>query len=105
MEPTDYEQLDPGIRGIVRLLREAGFETTDSGDGVSKPGAGVVDNDGVMEVMDLAHVAATVSIDTMRSEADRLQMLLGADWVVEASYSARDQSALLFAYLDEVPRT
>lgn len=105
MEPIDYEQLDPGIRGIVRTLREAGFETTDSGDGVSKLGAGIVD-DGVMEVLDMPHVAAKVSVDAMVGEAQRLQRLLGEDWTVEASYSARERTAILFAYLldNEDPR-
>jgi hypothetical protein len=37
--PFDYEQLDPGIRKLVLLLREVGgFDTTDSGDG-SKAGS------------------------------------------------------------------
>lgn len=31
------ESLDPGVRRLVTLLRERGFNTTDSGDGVSKP--------------------------------------------------------------------
>ena len=34
--PFPYENLDPGIREVVRVLRDAGFVTTDSGDGVSK---------------------------------------------------------------------
>lgn len=29
--------LDPGVRDLVLALRSAGYETTDSGDGVSKP--------------------------------------------------------------------
>jgi hypothetical protein len=32
----DYDALDPGIRETVRWLRRLGWETTDSGDGVSK---------------------------------------------------------------------
>lgn len=31
---------DPGIRRVVAWLRERGFKTTDSGDGVTKPSAG-----------------------------------------------------------------
>jgi len=31
-----YDLLDPGIREVVRWLRAAGFDTYDSGDGVSK---------------------------------------------------------------------
>jgi hypothetical protein len=29
----DYETLNPGIRKLVRILRDAGFNTVDSGDG------------------------------------------------------------------------
>lgn len=35
-DSLDYEALDPGIREVVRLIRDAGYETTDSGDGISK---------------------------------------------------------------------
>lgn len=33
---VDYGDIDPGIRGVAKALNEAGFETTDSGDGRSK---------------------------------------------------------------------
>jgi hypothetical protein len=33
-----YDELDPGIREVVRLLNDNGFNTTDSGDGRSKKG-------------------------------------------------------------------
>ncbi len=36
MKLLDYDKLDPGIRETVRWLRGLGFNTTDSGDGVSK---------------------------------------------------------------------
>ena len=36
MTDINYRALDPGIRGLVRWLRDRGFNTTDSGDGVSK---------------------------------------------------------------------
>lgn len=32
----DYNDLDPGIRNVVRWLNEQGFKTFDSGDGVTK---------------------------------------------------------------------
>jgi hypothetical protein len=32
-DDVDYGELDEGIRELVRLLREVGFDTTDSGDG------------------------------------------------------------------------
>lgn len=35
MSDIDYDKLSPGIRQLVRQLRQDGFETTDSGDGSS----------------------------------------------------------------------
>lgn len=37
----NYDQLDDGVRELVRLLRDNRFTTTDSGDGYSKPEAQV----------------------------------------------------------------
>ena len=36
MGDLNYAELDPGIRRVVAMLRHFGFETTDSGDGVTK---------------------------------------------------------------------
>lgn len=36
LSDAEVESLDPGIRDLVVQLRAAGYETTDSGDGVSK---------------------------------------------------------------------
>ena len=33
MREIDYGEISKGVRELVRLLNEAGFETTDSGDG------------------------------------------------------------------------
>jgi hypothetical protein len=35
-DTVPWDNLDPGIRRLVRLLVDHGFETTDSGDNVSK---------------------------------------------------------------------
>lgn len=60
MTDLDYAILDPGIRGAVQYLRERGFDTTDSGDGVSKPPYD--------RVFDVAHVAvATTFIERAAS--------------------------------------
>lgn len=85
----DYQILDPGIRDTVRRVHEAGFETTDSGDGVSKPAAGMV--------FPFPHVAAVSAPGTIIADADRLAAVLGPDWVVEAVYQTLTQSAYLFA--------
>lgn len=36
MADFDYEAINPGVRRLVRFLREHGFETCDSGDGVTR---------------------------------------------------------------------
>lgn len=53
---AEVEALDPGVRRLVVLLRLWGFETCDSGDGRSKPGAGQVDDRGIVEVQQAPHV-------------------------------------------------
>lgn len=92
---TAYDSLDPGIRDIVRTLRAAGFETTDSGDGISKP-----EDDRVFEE---PHVVSVVDVDALVAEADRLHRLLGDSWRIEASYCPNEGTAVILAYLpDEV---
>ena len=104
VEPIDYEAIDPGIRDTVRLLREHGFETTDSGDGVTKLGSGWSDT----EAMPFPHVACHVTRDTLFAEADRLATVLLIPWSIQASYDPRDKSyvllATLAALLDARPR-
>jgi hypothetical protein len=88
----DYASLDPGIRDVVRALNRIGFDTTDSGDGVSKPAD--------ERVFGVPHVACRVSAGTLLAEADRLAewlTRLGTRWRVEASYCPNDQSAILLA--------
>jgi hypothetical protein len=53
----DYEQIDPGVRKLVRWLNELGFETTDSGDGYSKSNLGYEDED----FLNFPHVAILCS--------------------------------------------
>lgn len=60
--------LDPGITATVSLLIAAGFNTTDSGDGVSKPDVG--------RVFDFPHVVAVVAPDDLLKEARRLRRIL-----------------------------
>ena len=107
MNAIDYEVLDPGIREAVSLLRDAGFETTDSGDGVSKPADWFESG----EALPFPHVFAVVSKDEMFRQADRMLSVLhridfgGArhvstgvpGWRVEASYCPNDGSCILMA--------
>lgn len=95
------QPLDPGIADVVVMLRNLGFEPTDSGDGVSKAD---VERD-----FDVKHVACTVPGIKMFSEADRLQQVLGDGWRVEASYAPQDvknggeQHCILLATKKEEP--
>lgn len=85
-------KLDPGIRETVVRVNEAGFETTDSGDGVSKPAD--------CRVFDCPHVIVKVSPAEGVSESHRLLKLLGDPWIVECSYSANDEACVLIARKD-----
>lgn len=69
-DDIDYSALTPGIRRTVALLRSWGFETTDSGDGVTNVQAGM---EGAMT---RPNVYITVRSDEMIGEADRLLGLL-----------------------------
>lgn len=62
----DPTQLDPGVRMLVSLLRQHGFETTDSGDGKSKGKDG----------LDVPHVHMVCHAQLVAFEADRLHRVL-----------------------------
>lgn len=102
---TADQELDPGIVDVVVMLRNLGFNPTDSGDGRSKPDD--------QRDFDVKHVACTIpplsaespGVDASHflTEADRLQRALGLCWRVEASYSPTDGSAILLATKIEEP--
>lgn len=87
--PPPMAELDPGIREMVGYLWANGFETSDSGDGVTKP-------EDERTFGSTPHVCAMTSPLMMVSEANRMAGLLGPEWRVEASYSPHE-SALLIA--------
>lgn len=87
-----YDKLDPGVREFVRFLREHGYVTTDSGDGVSKPPEA--------RTMDFAHVVVRLPDEfNIAAKANILVQLCRRhgypNTVVEASYSTEDKIALL----------
>lgn len=96
MSDFDYASLDDGIRATVQGLREAGFNTTDSGDG-SKAGF----MEGAMDrpmVAVLAQSRATICDDAdallgwlSEHEPERL-------WDVSATYAPRDGVAVIVAF-------
>jgi hypothetical protein len=94
-QPIDIDELDPGVREVVRRLRLHDFETCDSGDGVSKP----LDEG----VLDRPHVFISIPPAKMLEEAHRLQSLVeswisGTEWECDASYNPRDGLAFLFLW-------
>lgn len=103
MTEINYDELDPGIRELVRQLREAGWNTTDSGDGVSKP----VDE----RVFDTAHVVIFLEPqEDLVLQADVLQHWLKTrgypTFDVEAGYAPRDgKRTLIVSEIGELPDT
>lgn len=101
------ETLDPDIRHTVQWLREHGFQTTDSGDGVSKFQGGAPDTC----ALPFPHVAIVVSPDQLQREADRLFYLIESSGIdvhatladdpsipvvnIEATYYPRESIAMI----------
>jgi hypothetical protein len=98
-------ELDPGIRDVVDLLQSWEFETTDSGDGVSKLAAGWSPD----EVMSVPHVHMRVRSVSLVEKARLLLGLLRNNGVIvgacgegeayiQASYDPADDSGVLSLY-------
>lgn len=99
LSAEELAALDPGIRDTVAHLRASGFDTTDSGDGHSKPADWFASG----EAMPFPHVAALTTPSRMVADAERMASVLGGGWVVEASYATDSQRAMLFARQDITP--
>lgn len=87
-QDLDYTTLDHGIRDVVRGLVALGYDTTDSGDGVSKADMGCA--------LPYRHVVAMLPPPVVRlSEAARfaenmrrdIERITGTEWLVEVGYS------------------
>jgi hypothetical protein len=97
MTRFDPSALDPGIRDVVVRLRAAGFQTTDSGDGVSKPPA--------PENLPFPHVFVQTSPYMLIAESCRLLLFLqegppigiGAPpgFQVQGTFDPADRSAII----------
>lgn len=89
---VNYDELDPGIRDMVRAINEWGWATTDSGDGVSKQEP----EWDTSCVIPYPHVAcesqwgSTAVVAEAHTLAEKLVERFGAGWYVEASYSTAD---------------
>lgn len=102
-DDLNYSNLDPGIRETVRRLREWGYNTVDSGDGVSKPPVG--------RDLDIPHVFITVAaFGTLLIEADHLKHELRKAGIpvraqgraarvwIQATYDPADGTAIIGVY-------
>lgn len=67
--PPNYSELDPGIQETVKFLVSAGFYTTDSGDGITKPET----HEGIL---DFPHVVIRSSWGNIKSDIDALRYIL-----------------------------
>jgi len=100
--PPPWDDLDPGIVDLVRLLWDAGFTPTDSGDGVSKVGGSMDGDDGC--VIPRPHVALSVDRLDLLVETDRAISVLEASgrpidpltaWHVEGTYAGGDDALIM----------
>lgn len=92
----DYDTIDPGVRRLVRLLREHGFDTSDSGDGHSKIAQGYDPE----QMAHVPHVATRMlGADVAAAEAVRLHALIrplvGPDVPMEVSLCLVDADRFL----------
>jgi len=93
-----YDDLDPGIRRVVRWLNANGFETLDSGDGVSKfgedgkplPDWEMPPDAGFECVMPHPHVVMAVAVAELGPECDRLRDLLVATGIPVSAIGPED---------------
>lgn len=116
--PDDVvKQLDPGIRNLVVYLRALGFETTDSGDGYSKPADERVFHTPhvamrcepwrIVEASDHLLLAVRQFVENLKNRGDDLQTaddwrLTVGDWHIETSYCPNDKSCVMLAMYDSM---
>lgn len=92
MQELNLAELDPGIRDLVGHLRTAGFATTDSGDGRSKPPGD--------DVLPYAHVFIVSSEAKLLADAEAAHAFLGGagarpGFQVQATYDPGDKTAIV----------
>lgn len=85
IDTLDYDALDPGIRTLVRWLRKHGFQTCDSGDGISK-GADGEDFAHVYIIVDQKHLLSSYA-DYLRNLLKNIGVTAGS---IQAQYSPDD---------------
>lgn len=93
MEELDYNSLNPGIRALVKELREVhGFNTTDSGDGTNL-------TNGMEGALEERHVYIQVNEKTFFTEGMRLEALYPSAYI-EASWWPTSGTYMLLLFPD-----
>lgn len=93
MEIIDYNELNPGVRELVKELREVhGFNTTDSGDGTNLA-------NGMEGALEERHVYMEVTPETFFAEGDRLHVIY-PDGYIEASWWPGSGTCMLLFFPD-----
>lgn len=91
------DEIQPRMRRLVALLQSVGFQTTDSGDGVTNVEAGMED------ALDFPHVFMTCDSRKLVEEARRLLTIVrtwirATEFQIECTYSPVDDTAVLALY-------
>lgn len=98
--PEALAETDAGIRGVVLALNEAGFETTDSGDGTKVGMDCAVDFPMVAGL--LAPAYSSMHLVDFESNASLIarvcEQVTGEPWTCEISYSTKDTRWIFVAY-------
>jgi hypothetical protein len=97
-DDLDYSQLNHGIREVVRLLRSHGFETTDSGDGVTNVAAGM---EGALAIPHVhCRIPASNQVRCARWAVDALEerCVVVTAGMVQTTYDPVTSIALLSVY-------
>ena len=93
MDELDYNSLNPGIRALVKELREThGFNTTDSGDGTNL-------TNGMEGALAERHVYIQVEQGTFFTDGEHLQALYPNAYV-EASWWPGSGTCMLLLFPD-----
>jgi len=102
LDPIDLSKLDPGIRNFVAFLRSKGFNTTDSGDGKSKP----LDE----ETLPWPHVFITCAPEALQEVAQRLASAMTSAGLtvepgdIQGTYDPAQPTTAVIALVDDEER-
>lgn len=99
MSEIDYNEIDPGIRHVVKALNDAGYETSDSGDGTKVGMECAVDFAMVAGSLPLGVVGAVALIEGAADEIARVASNVdGKQWKCDASYDSDSREWVWVAY-------